>query len=306
MNTNIRLELAKESLLGVSIGDAFGDSFFGNSDYIEECIKLKTIPKTNWEFTDDTIMSLAVFEELEEDENINQERFIKKICLNHNKDVNRGYGATARKIIREITDGGDWKQIANAVFDGQGSMGNGAAMRVNPIGAYYFDNFEKVKELAIKSSIVTHTNNEAIAGAISIAIATAIATKMKVENKSISPIEFIDSILLEIPDSDTKSKIAKSKSLSYNYHIETIKSILGNGVKMTSQDTVPFVVWCSAYNLNNFESGLWKAVSILGDRDTICAMVGGILIMSSYESKMPIEWVNNVERIESSIFRTTK
>lgn len=304
MNTNNRIEFARKSLLGVSIGDAFGDSFFGNASYIDECIKLKSIPATKWEFTDDTIMSIAVFEELEAIGDIDQETFINKICLNHNKDVNRGYGATARKIIREISEGGDWKQIANAAFDGQGSMGNGAAMRVNPIGAYYFDNLDKVKELAIKSSLVTHTNNEAIVGAIAVAVATAIATKMTIEKKNIKPIEFIDSILLEIPDSDTKSKIAKSKSLSYAYHIETIKSILGNGVKMTAQDTVPFVIWCSAYNLKDFESGIWKAVSILGDRDTICAMVGGILIMSSEYSKIPKEWIDNVEDFDVSIFRT--
>jgi ADP-ribosylglycohydrolase len=174
-------------------------------------------------------MSLAVYEELEQDGIINPNRLIKKICLNHNKDPNRGYGATARKIIREISAGGDWEKVAPAVFDGQGSMGNGAAMRVNPIGAYYFDDIEKVKELTILSAKVTHSSIEAASGAIAVAVATAMATKMGIEHIQLSPNDFINRIQLELPNSDTKYKIAKSKEIPYSYHVETIKSILGNG-----------------------------------------------------------------------------
>jgi ADP-ribosylglycohydrolase len=75
---------------------------------------------------------------------------------------------------------------------------------------------------------------------------------------------------------------------------------------MTSQDTVPFAIWCAAHNLENFENGLWKAVSILGDRDTICAMVGGMIIMSSKEENIPRIWTNSVEKIEESVFRLKK
>jgi ADP-ribosylglycohydrolase len=76
------------------------------------------------------------------------------------------------------------------------------------------------------------------------------------------------------------------------------------GTKMTAQDTVPFVIWCAAHHLDDFESGLWKAVSILGDRDTICAMVGGILIMSSINNSVPLSWLNSVEKVDDSKFRT--
>jgi ADP-ribosylglycohydrolase len=35
-------------------------------------------------------------------------------------------------------------------------------MRVSPIGAYYFDDLKQVKELAIKSAEITHSNIEGI------------------------------------------------------------------------------------------------------------------------------------------------
>ena len=74
--------------------------------------------------------------------------------------------------------------------------------------------------------------------------------------------------------------------------------------KLLLRDTIPFSIWCAAYNLYNFEESLWKAVSVLGDRDTICAIVGGITIMSSEERYIAKLWENSVEDIEESIFRT--
>ncbi len=303
MNKNQRLELAKTSLKGVSIGDAFGESFFGETNTIIDCIETRKIPKTTWEFTDDTVMAIAVFEQLERIAGINQDELAHQFSINHVKDPNRGYGATARMILREIAAGGNWKELSEQVFDGMGSMGNGASMRVSPIGAYYHDDLDKVRELAVKSAKVTHSNEEAVCGAIAVSIGTSFATKVRMEGLSLSPEEFTRGIIEYLPETDTKSKIKKSLSIPYSYHIETVKGILGNGSKIMTQDTVPFCIWCAANNLNDFEEGLWKAVSVLGDRDTICAIVGGILIMSTDERNIPKNWMDSVEDHEKSEFR---
>lgn len=304
MKINQRIELAKKSLKGISIGDAFGESFFGERNEILQHIHQRTIPETKWEFTDDTVMAIAIFEQLEKNQDINQNELANRFSINHNKDVNRGYGATARRILRGIGEGGNWKEISENVFEGMGSMGNGASMRVSPIGAFYHDDLERVKELAIKSAEITHSNIEGITGAIAVAVAAAVATKNRGSN--ISPKQFIAEIVKELPDTDTKSKINKSISIPYSFHIESLKTILGNGSKIMVQDTVPFSIWCAAYNLKNFEESIWKAVSILGDRDTICAIVGGITIMSTDEDKIPEIWTNSVENFETSEFWTKK
>jgi len=302
MTHNKRIELAKKSLKGTSIGDAFGESFFGETDKMLAHIYERSIPQTSWEFTDDTVMAIAVFEQLKMYQGINQAQLAEHFVANHQKDVNRGYGATARRILREIGEGGNWKDIASNVFEGMGSMGNGASMRVSPIGAYYYDDLKLVKQLAIQSAEITHTNIEGITGAIAVAVATAIATSMKLNNEKISPIEFINRVANELPDTDTKSKVKKSISIPYSYNIETVKTVLGNGSKIMAQDTIPFSIWCAAYNLNNFEEAIWKAVSILGDRDTICAIVGGITIMSTAIDNVPKVWVDSVENFEKSEF----
>lgn len=302
MTVDQRIELANKSLKGISIGDAFGESFFGETDKMLNHIRERKIPETSWEFTDDTVMAIAVYDQLKTNSEINQNQLATEFVINHEKDVNRGYGATARRILREIGKGGNWKEISQSVFEGMGSMGNGASMRVGPIGAYYFDDLKRVKELAIKSAEITHSNIEGITGAIAVAVGTAIATQIKLNNEQIEPIEFINRIVEELPDTDTKSKIKKSKTIPYSYNIETVKSILGNGSKIMVQDTVPFAIWCSANNLTNFEEAIWKAVSILGDRDTICAIVGGITMMSTDENRIPKGWIESVEKFETSKF----
>ena len=303
MNTTQRLALSKKSLKGISIGDAFGESFFGEKIQMLECIQNRRIPETTWEFTDDTVMAIAVFEQLEKNGAIDQNDLAQQFSINHNKDVNRGYGATARRILREIGEGGNWQEISQSVFEGMGSMGNGASMRVGPIGAYYFDNLNEVKHQAKLSAEITHSNIEGITGAIAVSVATALATKLNLESTEISPNDFIESVVDELPDSDTKSKINKSLSVPYNYNIETVRNILGDGTKIMVQDTVPFSIWCAAHNLKKFDEALWKAVSILGDRDTICAIVAGITIMSTNEINFPKKWETKVENFEKSIFR---
>ncbi len=305
MDTNRRIQLAKKSLKGISIGDAFGESFFGERKLMLNYIEERTIPETTWEFTDDTVMAISVFEQLERSGTIDQDDLAQQFSINHNKDVNRGYGATARRILREIGEGGNWKVISRNAFEGMGSMGNGASMRVGPIGAYYYDNLNEVKHQAKLSAEITHSNIEGITGAIAVSIATALATKFNIESTEVSPKNFIESIIKELPDSDTKSKVNKSLSVPYSYNIETVRNILGDGTKIMVQDTVPFSIWCAAHNLNAFDEALWKAVSILGDRDTICAIVAGITIMSCDEKSIPKDWQNSVEKFEKSIFRKT-
>lgn len=302
METPGRLSLAYRSLKGISIGDAFGESFFGDTAGVLQHIDNRTMPETKWEFTDDTVMAIAVYEQLENG-GIDQNDLAQQFSKNHQLDMYRGYGATSRRILREIEEGRNWRDVSREVFDGMGSMGNGAAMRVGSIGAFYYDNLDKVKELATLSAVVTHANPEGIAGAVAVAIATALATRIEVDGAMFSTEQFINAVADAIPGTDTQTKIRKATSVPYNYQIETVRSILGDGTNMTAQDTVPFSIWCAAHNLDNFEESLWKAVSILGDRDTICAIVGGITVMSSGSASVPTEWLSSVEDIDRSSFR---
>jgi len=299
MNTH-RLQLAQKSLLGNSIGDAFGESFFGIEDVIYNAIHFREIPQTTWEFTDDTVMAIAIYTSLETYGEINQDFIAKAFARNYHVDFNRGYGPSMHRKMRAIEAGKHWKEVSKV--NGMGSMGNGGAMRAGLIGAYFYDDLEKVKQQAFLSSEITHSNLEGCVGAMAVAIATAINTQLQINNETLEPNEFIQKVAVELPDCDTTSKIKKSTTVLPNYDIRTVVSILGNGVKMIAQDTVPIAIWIAAHHQTNFQEAIWRAVSALGDRDTICAIVGAITITNTKNENIPADWKNNVEDWQKSEF----
>lgn len=297
-----RLSLAQKALRGISIGDAFGDSFFGKEEEMLMAIQHQQIPQTKWEFTDDTVMAIALYQSLEKYGEVNQNFVAKQFKDNYFKDINRGYGPSMHSFFRQMKEGKPWRDISYDKFEGMGSMGNGGAMRAGVIGAYFYDDVEKLKTQTKLSCEITHANIEAIEGAKAIALATAIATQKKLHFIEITEQEFLQKIYNELENSDLRGKMNKAVSLQGNYTIETLVYALGNGIKMTAQDTVPLALWCASRYLHNFEKGLWKTVSALGDRDTTCAMVGGILMVSADDNTIPMNWFNNIEIWEKSIF----
>jgi ADP-ribosylglycohydrolase len=78
---------------------------------------------------------------------------------------------------------------------------------------------------------------------------------------------------------------------------------LGNGTGVSAQDTVPFALWCAGQRLGSFEEALWLTVSGLGDRDTTCAIVGGIVALYAGSEAIPAEWLQSRESLPEWAFR---
>lgn len=296
-----QLILASRSLTGISIGDAFGESFFGEETVMKKYIHQRVLPENTLDFTDDTIMAITVFKSLEKTGKIDQNFLTKAFTKNYDLDINRGYGPSMHQYFRDLKSGKDWKKVASSKFEGQGSMGNGGAMRASVVGAYFYNDFEKLKKNAELSCEVTHTNREAIEGTKAIAVASAFAVQEKLGIIQLNQQDFIKKIQEELEDSDMNSKLNKALYLDGNPSIELLVRTLGNGIKMTAQDTVPIVIWMLSRYRNNFEECLWNTVLALGDRDTTCAMAAGISILCCAENTVP-DWVENVENWSKSEF----
>lgn len=291
-----RLALAKCSLQGLAIGDAFGQSFFAPPHLVNEMLKDRVTQDGPWYFTDDTVMAISIVEELAERQSISQDSLAKRFAERYMQEPNRGYGAGAHAILRAIHDGHSWQRVSQDVFEGQGSMGNGAAMRSGPIGAFFWDQPQRIVEEAVKSAKVTHMHPEGIAGAVAIALAAGFACSKK---NQVPPEgkDLLTYVLDHMGESDTRSKINKARELPMSYRIETAVNALGNGEKILATDTVPFALWCAARGLNHFEDALWNTVSGLGDRDTTCAMVGSILACYHGQNGIPQTWIENTEAL---------
>jgi ADP-ribosylglycohydrolase len=281
------LERARVSLEGLSVGDAFGEKFFF-SHGVEEAIAERRMPERPWYWTDDTAMALSVYDCLEAHGKVVQDDLIQRFAKRYAQDPVRGYGPGAARLLNEINQGNDWRVATRNMFKGSGSFGNGAAMRVGPLGAYFAHDLEQVATQARLSAEVTHSHIEGIAGAIAVAVAAALALHWKTQ--PMSTLAFIDKILEFVPNSEVRSKLLHASCFKPNVSVAYAAAELGTGWRVTAQDTVPFCIWCAAQHMNNFIESMWATVSGLGDRDTTCAIVGSIIACNTGLEGIPQSW----------------
>jgi ADP-ribosylglycohydrolase len=289
-----RLTRAIHSLHGLSCGDAFGERFFVPTELARSFIAQRAVPSRPWRYTDDTAMAIAITKILEEHGEIRQESLAEAFGRNFLADHQRGYGPAMHILLPELASAPSaWKKMAPALFKGRGSFGNGAAMRVAPLGAYFADDLGKLTEQAELSAVITHSHPEGVAGAIAVALAAALAWRHK--SSLLTPRDFLQEVCERTPESEVRSGLIKALALPTDTTIEAAVAVLGNGSKVSAQDTVPFALWAAAHHLDDYQDALWTTVSGLGDRDTTCAIVGGIAAMSAGVESIPPSWIQSRE-----------
>lgn len=275
------------SLAGLSVGDALGEQFFGPPNQTLGRIEDRWLPQAPWRYTDDTEMALSVVQVLLELDRLDPDLLAGHFARRY--DPARGYGGGAHGLLQALQQGVSWHFAAPAMFGHTGSFGNGAAMRVAPLGAYLAQRpMEQVAEQARLSAIVTHSHREGTAGAVAVAVAAAVAWD-QAERGELDGAALFDAVLQHTPTSQTREEIRRASTLDSSTGEEAAR-LLGTGQRVSAQDTVPFVIWCVARSLGGpFEEAFWTTVRGLGDRDTTCAMVGGVVALSCRE--VPDAWV---------------
>lgn len=293
-----RITRARLALDGLSVGDAFGNRFFTSPANVESLVASRAIPTSPWFYTDDTVMALGVLEVLDDCGRIDQNRLAAVFAHRYQAQPDRGYGGTAQRILREIGQGTHWRTVSTTMFSGTGSKGNGGAMRVAPLGAYFADHMGEVVQQARASAEVTHAHPDGQAGAIAVALAAAWACNNGERITSSSRRELLEFVVEHTPDGQTRMGVAKALSLPERASVQLAVSVLGNGHQLISSDTVPFALWCAARHLDDFVEAMWTTVSGLGDRDTTCAIAGGIVALGSGRNSLPEEWLRSRELLK--------
>lgn len=288
-----RMKRAHVALEGLSIGDAFGERFFLRAPWAR--IENRVLPDPPWRHTDDTAMACSIVEVLAHAERIDQDMLAQRFAERFSRDPDRGYGGGAFSLLHAIARGAPWREASRALFDG-GSFGNGGAMRAAPIGAYFADDVERVAAEARASAEVTHAHPEGQAGAIAVAVAAAYAYTAKDLGSAAQKDGLIPFVLAHTPAGETRDGIARAAEIPLTATLHRAASELGTGEAVTAMDTVPFCTWCAARHLDDFEEAMWTTVAGLGDRDTTCAIVGGI-VAASTRRPIPEVWRRSRERL---------
>jgi ADP-ribosylglycohydrolase len=282
------IERAWLSLEGLSVGDAFGERFFGVDEHVAALIERRAEPGGRiWPYTDDTEMALSIVEELARAGAVDQDALARAFALR--MDPSRGYGAGAYRILMHVKGGGDWRRASRDNFRGRGSFGNGAAMRVAPLGAYFANDVERCVREARLSAEITHAHEEGIAGAIAVAAGAALAWKRRGSGLPLGR-EWLRLVRDIVPAGEVRAGIDEALGLPAGTSTRDAARALGNGAGISAPDTVPFCLWIASWHSNDFVEAMWQTVSALGDRDTTCAIVGGIVSVHAGEEAIPFPW----------------
>ncbi|GAA2646554.1 ADP-ribosylglycohydrolase family protein [Streptomyces vastus] len=284
-----RLARTLASLGGLAVGDALGSQFFVPENY--PLLKRRTLPAGPWQWTDDTEMACSVVAVLVAHRRIDQDELARSFAERH--DFDRGYGPAVNRLLRLIREGGDWRELASALFNGQGSWGNGAAMRIAPLGAWYADDPEQATHQAEISAYPTHQHREAVAGAMAVAAAAALAAA---PGGPPSAGALLDGVIALVPRSAVEAGLRRARDMLDYDDATTVAAVLGCGRRTSAHDTVPFALWSAARSLGDYERAFWTTAQVGGDVDTNCAIVGGVLA-GGKAGTPPADWAERTEAL---------
>lgn len=185
-------------MLGAIAGDIAG-SCYEFSPVKKDDMNFPLFKETS-QFTDDTILTLAVAKAIMEAE-----------CSD--TDSHKIYTDNLHELGREFHKAGYGGRFIQWLMSSDpapyNSFGNGSAMRVSPVG-WSYDTLEEVERQARISAEVTHNHPEGIKGACAVAGAIFLARQGKGKNEIKEYITSIRNAISLGGDADTQAAIAGS------------------------------------------------------------------------------------------------
>lgn len=275
-------------MLGMAAGDALGFQFNDkgpdeipplDSEYI------RAHPPKN--YTDDTEMAISVLEEMSENGVIDQaslrDRFLRRFS------PWRSYGGGTLEVMERWRGGEAIDSTAASLYNGSGSFGDGAAVRVAPIALFFqLDETDAFYKEIQQCTLLTHTHPYGLAGALLHATAIILALNNVSENEWITrifklPIESAFKIKL--------GRVVQCLDRKASAH-ESVKEI-GNGPQAI--EAVPAALYSFLRHPDSFLDALLFSISMGGDTDTIGAMTGALAGARMGETPIPDELIEQME-----------
>jgi ADP-ribosylglycohydrolase len=107
-----RTDLALLSLEGLSLGDAFGETFF--TDDAEQRIHERRLREGRWRWTDDTAMALSIVETLVARGSVDQDVLARRFAARYAAEPARGYAPATHRMLSAVHAGAHWHQAATS------------------------------------------------------------------------------------------------------------------------------------------------------------------------------------------------
>jgi poly(ADP-ribose) glycohydrolase ARH3 len=290
-----RRDIFVGSSLGTLVGDAFGATVEGwPPSAVRERYGLLDAPISG-RYTDDTQMMIGIMEAIQSNPRPTQQEIADRFLANF--DPHRGYGGRIFGVMKRIEAGVDAGQV------GTDSWGNGAAMRIAPVGFFYHDEGEKLIEYAVKSAEITHKHPLGVAGAVAQSAAVAFAVDASTKGEEIDPESYVNEIIAMIGEISTEfaSSLVPLKGLSASGVEEAVDLLISNFTRDVSAiGAVPAAI--AAFLLSkSFSDAVIIAVNSGGDTDTTGAMAGAVAGAYYGADDIPAEWLDTMENGEKGV-----
>jgi len=276
------------------LGDAFGAGFEGMSPDRATFHLGNLSKKFSRNYTDDTDMTLALAESVVQTGGVDPEDIAKQFILHC--DLTRGYAIGTIKAVLALRAGLKWHQVGRMVFE-NGSFGNGAAMRVSPVGLFYHPDLDKIQEEAIKQANITHLHPLGQWGAVMQAccVGLAVTQNPKGPFKKEQMVTNLREVLWrgQIEYMKALNKIEELVAQKRKLQARQVVQVFGNGVEALF--SVPSACYIAITYSPDFCDAVQAAISLGGDTDTIAGMVGAIVGAHVGEKGLPADWTEQLE-----------
>lgn len=285
-----KIDKFRGCLVGQAVGDALG---FTSENLSRERIVEKFGRLTEYRvrphaafYTDDTQMAILLAETILQKGEFNRELFRRKLArwyLVLPRLSGRSTKNAALKCLLGLSDTG---------YDVPGSSG---AMRIGPIGLFYADDGERLREQTIDCCLVTHTNRSAIAGALVTAFSVAYALTNTVLNVE-SYLELVSREAAAL-DENMAARLRALPGLLDVSEDEAVAELLKNSTITGSPigDIMAAAVFAFMKHSDDFEKSIQFCVNAGWDTDTMAAINGAICGTWNGLDAIPKRYVEHLE-----------
>ena len=293
-------------MVGSALGDAIGELAFMYPH--RDLLRSHLDQVSELCYTDDTAMAIGLAESIINEGEVDQQQLGNRFRENFEREPWRGYASGPPTIFSMVQRLGiTYTDAARRLFGGGGSLGNGAAMRIVPVGLFFHDT-EDLYEKASASAQVTHAHPVGMDGAAVQAWAVAHAVKLN-PNEKFPFDSFIQGLIDFSRTPEIQEKMKSVKRLITEDHSPSVAADrIGRTVAV--HESMPFAIYSFLRYPKSFEDSLFCAILNGGDRDTLgamaCAISGAYLgieaIPQPWQEKLENRF--HIEALASSLAKT--
>jgi poly(ADP-ribose) glycohydrolase ARH3 len=288
----------KAKFLGGMVGSALGDAIGELAFHCPDRQRLHGLIGQTRQliYTDDTAMALGLAESIVQKKAIDPQHLGETFHRNFDREPWRGYASGPPTLFSAVrAHGMAYVEAAKRLFGGTGSFGNGAAMRIVPVGLFYHDS-ENLYGAASASAEVTHAHPVGKDGAAVLACAIAQVARTDAQ-KEFQREAFLESLISFSRTAEIREKMKRVWALiDMGAPAGEVAERLGQSVAV--DESMPFAIYAFVCHPKSFEDCLLCAVLNGGDCDTLgamaCAISGTYLGIQS----IPNAWRDKLENRE--------